>query len=427
MNIQEINFDGLVGPTHHYGGYAYGNIASMLHKQHHSYPKKAALEGLNKMKLLHDLGIPQAVLPPRIRPSFATLRALGFTGSDAQIFEKAAASAPHLFYELTSSSSMWAANSATFSPSTDTSDGRVHISVANLNSQFHRSIEAEETYRLFNLIFADQGLFAIHPPLPKGGHFGDEGAANHTRFCNEYGEQGLHLFVYGTSAFDSKNHRFPFRQAKEASEAIARRHGLNRADTFFLPQNPLVVESGVFHNDVISVGNRSTFIYHEKAFVDFAPTLEKIQKKCPLQLFCITEEILSVKEAVKTYFFNGQLVTLPGGSDLLLLPKQCEELDLEWFPLPIAFTDVGESMRNGGGPACLRLRCVLNEKEKKSLHSPLLFTETLYTTLVQWVNHHFRDRLSWIDLTDPLLFAEARVALEELSTILDLGHYYEFN
>jgi succinylarginine dihydrolase len=422
----EVNFDGLVGPTHHYGGYAYGNIASMLHKKQISYPKKAALQGLEKMKLLLDLGLPQAVLPPHLRPSFVTLRALGFKGSDAQIFEKAAHVSPALFYELCSSAFMWAANSATISPSSDTKDGMFHLTVANLNSQFHRSIEAEESHRLFRSLFPDENLFVIHAPLPKGGEFGDEGSANHTRFCKEYGKQGVHLFIYGKSAFESKRERFPFRQAKEASEAIARLHGLDLDHTFFIRQHPRAIESGVFHNDVISVGNQDIFLYHEHAFVDIDAVIKKIQKICPLQSLCVTEKMLPLKEAVKNYFFNGQLVTLPNGTALLLLPKECEKLNLEWLPLQVTFIDVSESMRNGGGPACLRLRCVLNEEERQRVHPHIFLTETLYFTLVDWVDRYFRDQLTLQDLADPSLLLETKEALDILTQILHLGSLYEF-
>jgi succinylarginine dihydrolase len=426
VKAEEINFDGLVGPTHHYGGYALGNLASMQHKQQISHPKKAALQGLNKMKLLADLGIPQAVLPPRMRPNFTVLRALGFRGDEAQIFEKVAHESPSLFYTLSSSSSMWAANSATISPSADTRDGRVHFTVANLQSHFHRAIESEETYHLLRYLFADESLFAIHPPLPKGGDFGDEGAANHTRFCRDYAEGGVHLFVYGKSAFEVQAHRFPFRQAKEASEAVARQHGLDPATTLFVQQNPEAIKAGVFHNDVISVGNRNRFFYHEHAFINTAHVIDTIHALCPLKTLCVTEEMLSLKEAVKTYLFNGQLVTLPNGEDHLLAPHEASSLNLTWLPFGVTFVDLRESMRNGGGPACLRFRCVLTPDEKKRVHPPILWSATLYQRLVEWIETYYRDQLSLADLHDPSLLQENLEALDALTHILHLGSFYEF-
>jgi succinylarginine dihydrolase len=425
MNVIEVNFDGLVGPTHHFGGHSYGNIASFLHRHQISYPKKAALEGLRKMRLLLDAQIPQAIIPPQMRPSFETLRALGFEGSDRQIFEKAAQACP-LFYALTSSSFMWAANSATFSPSSDTKDGRAHLTVANLGSLFHRSVETAETYTFFKHVFRDRSLFEVHPPLPKGGDFGDEGAANHTRFCAHYGDKGTHLFVYSKSAFEPKKGTFPTRQAKEASEAVARQHGLNSETTFFVQQNPEAIEAGVFHNDVISVGNQNLFLVHEKAFIGTPQALEAVQRQCPLEIFLITEDMLSIKEAVRTYFFNGQLVNLPQGMPYFILPQECASLDLTWLPIKKGFIDLSESMRNGGGPACLRLRCVLNEKEKNSLPASIFLTYALYDRLVEWVKKHYREELHTSDLKDPTLLTETQEALDALTKILQLGSYYGF-
>ncbi len=423
---QEVNFDGMIGPTHHYGGYAHGNLASMRHASQISHPKAAALQGLRKMKILADLGVPQAVLPPRMRPSLSTLRALGFKGSDAEIFLKATQSSPRLVHHLSSSASMWAANLGTISPSTDTEDGRLHITAANLQSQFHRSVEAEETFRLTKLLFPDEKLFAIHPPLPKGGSFGDEGAANHTRFCTDYSDAGIHLYVYGKSAFESTSHRFPFRQALEASEAVARTHGLKPEKIHFAQQNPEIIEQGVFHNDVISVGNRTRFLYHEKAFVETEQVIAALKEQCALQPIRVTEEMLSVEDAVKSYLFNSQIVTLPSGEDVLIAPRECDNLNLEWLPIRVLFVDIRESMRNGGGPACLRLRCVLNAQQKARVHPYVFLDDTLYQRLVGWVEKYYRESLNVDDLLDPSLSQEGMEALDALTQILHLGSFYEF-
>ena len=430
MNIkesaQEINFDGIIGPTHHFGGYSQGNLASIQHAAQSSHPKAAALQGLQKMKLLADLGIPQAVLPPRMRPSLSVLRALGFKGSDKEVFLEATRSSPRLIHYLSSSASMWAANLGTVSPSTDTEDGRFHITAANLQSQFHRSVESEEAFRLTKLLFPDEKLFAVHPPLPKGGGFGDEGAANHTRFCTHYSDSGIHLFVYGKSAFDFIPHHFPFRQALEASQSIARTHGLKPEKTLFAQQNPALIEKGVFHNDVISVGNRTRFLYHEKAFVNTDQVIAALQGQCALQPIRVTEEMLSVEDAVKSYLFNSQIVTLPSGEDILIAPKECENLNLEWLPIRVQFVDVRESMCNGGGPACLRLRCVLNAQEKAQVHPYVFLDNTLYQQLVQWVEKYHRESLNVTDLQDPSLLQESMEALDALTQILRLGSFYEF-
>src|SRR5207248_5247403 len=109
----EINFDGLVGPTHNYAGLSYGNVASMKNKASISSPKQAALQGLEKMRLLEGLGVKQAVLPPHERPQLATLRALGFRGSDGDVLRGAQREDAALLAAVCSSSNMWAANAAT--------------------------------------------------------------------------------------------------------------------------------------------------------------------------------------------------------------------------------------------------------------------------------------------------------------------------
>ncbi len=350
--MQEINFDGLAGPTHHYGGHSFGNIACMQHAKQISNPKEAALQGLKKMKRLKDLGLSQAVLPPPERPSIAFLHSIGFTGTDAEILSKAP---PNILQAASSSSAMWRANSATVTPSCDSCDGRVHLTIANLESQLHRRIEVSETYRLFQFLFADSKTFAVHPPLP----FADEGAANHIRFAPSYDHKGTHLYVYGRSIFKQEPLRFPARQTREASEAIARIHG---GTAIFAKQNPALIEKGVFHNDVIACGNRDVLLYHEDAFENTDEVLAQIDRFCPLKKIKID---ISAEEAIKTYLFNSQLLTLPDGSQLLFAPEECRSLSLDWLPFPIEYIDIRESMQNGGGPACLRLAIPLTKEEKE--------------------------------------------------------------
>src|SRR5688572_17800116 len=122
----EYNFDGLVGPTHCYGGLSAGNVASMAHGGKVSNPKEAALQGLSKMKFVADLGVRQAVLPPQQRPSLKTLRGLGFLGSDEAVITRAARESDHLLRLCSSAAAMWTANAATCAPSEDTADGRMH-------------------------------------------------------------------------------------------------------------------------------------------------------------------------------------------------------------------------------------------------------------------------------------------------------------
>ena len=439
----EANFDGLVGPTHNYAGLSWGNVASKSNLNAVSNPRQAALQGLQKMKRLADQGFVQGVLPPHERPHIPTLKALGFRGSDADILAAVAASNPVVLAAVASASCMWTANAATVSPSADTADHRVHFTPANLSAKFHRSIEHVVTGRALKSIFADEAYFAHHPALPAVSQFGDEGAANHTRLCSQYGQPGVELFVYGQAAFDESAPapaRYPARQTLEASQAIARLHGLSDAHTVFAQQNPAAIDAGVFHNDVIAVGNGNVLFYHEQAFLDEDRVIAGLRSRLTgteLHAVRVTEAEVPLTDAVASYLFNSQLLTRPDGGMVLAVPGECREIrsvsryldQLVAGDSPIdqvTVFDVKQSMRNGGGPACLRLRVALTDAELAAMDSAVLMTDALYERLTTWVNAHYRDSLTQADLADPMLLDEGRKALDELTGILGLGAIYDF-
>lgn len=444
MKAYEANFDGLVGPTHNYAGLSLGNVASLNNARNHSSPKQAAKQGLQKMKALHDLGMVQGVLAPQERPDINALRRLGFSGSDAEVMQNAASKAPEIYRAVCSASSMWTANAATVSPSADTADGKIHFTPANLTNKFHRSLEPETTGRILQAMFANPQYFAHHRHLPDNDHFGDEGAANHTRLCSDYAKEGVELFVYGRHAFDSSKpapQRFPARQTLEASQAIARLHGLNEQNAVFLQQNPAVIDQGVFHNDVIAVGNRNVLFFHEQAFLNKQQGLQEIQRKfgdaSPLHFIEVADQQVSVADAISTYLFNTQLINLPDDKMVIIAPTECQEhagvyrylseLCQQDTPIKeVKYFDVKQSMQNGGGPACLRLRVVLTEQERAAVNPAVLMSDQLFTTLNNWVDKHYRDRLTEADLADPQLLIESRTALDELTQILKLGSVYSF-
>ncbi|WP_323753651.1 N-succinylarginine dihydrolase [Marinobacter sp.] len=438
----EANFDGLVGPTHNYAGLSWGNVASKSNVNAESNPKQAALQGLAKMKALADRGYMQGVLPPHERPHLPTLRALGFEGSDTQILGAAAKQAPAILAAVSSASTMWTANAATVSPSADTADHRVHFTPANLSAKFHRSIEHAVTGRALKAIFQDEQYFAHHSALPSVGHFGDEGAANHTRLCGHYGEPGVELFVYGQEAFNQQAPapvKYPARQTLEASQAVARLHGLADANRVFAQQNPAAIDAGVFHNDVIAVGNGNCLFYHELAFLNEERVLAEIRERllgAELEAIKVTAQQVPLEDAVSSYLFNSQLLNSPDGM-LLVVPGECREVasvsryldELVASDGPITSVevmDVKQSMRNGGGPACLRLRVVLNDEERHAINQGAVLTDELYARLTTWVETHYRDRLVQQDLADPKLLNEVRQALDELTGILQLGSIYDF-
>ncbi|MGY4526325.1 N-succinylarginine dihydrolase [Pseudomonas sp. TE21394] len=445
MKSYEVNFDGLVGPTHNYGGLSYGNVASQSNSQQGSNPREAARQGLAKMKALADMGFKQGVLAPQERPDVAALRRLGFSGSDAEVIQRAAREAMPLLVASCSASSMWVANAATVSPSADTADGRVHFTAANLNCKYHRSIEHPTTSRVLGAMFSDEQYFAHHAALPAVAQFGDEGAANHTRFCRSYGEAGVEFFVYGRSAFDSRYpapQKYPARQTLEASQAVARLHGLSEGGVVYAQQNPAVIDQGVFHNDVISVGNGEVLFYHEDAFLDTDTVLGQLRAKLAskggnFQAICVPRAAVTVEDAVRSYLFNSQLLSREDGSMLLVVPEECRNNERVWAYLgrltsqggpvkEVKVFDLKQSMQNGGGPACLRLRVALKESELAAVNQGVIMTAPLYDTLVQWVDKHYRDRLGEADLADPQLLLECRTALDELTQILKLGSVYPF-
>ncbi len=445
MKAHEVNFDGLVGPTHNYGGLSQGNVASQRNGQQASNPREAARQGLAKMKMLMDLGFVQGVLAPQERPDIATLRRLGFGGSDAEVVRQAAREAMPLLLASCSASSMWVANAATVSPSADTADGRVHFTAANLNCKYHRSLEHPTTSRLLAAMFADPAHFAHHPALPEVMQFGDEGAANHTRLCRDPGEPGLEFFVFGRSAFDPRYpvpQRYPARQTLEASQAVARLHGLDPARVIYAQQNPAVIDQGVFHNDVIAVGSGDVLFHHQDAFLDGEAVLERLRDGLGrlggvLRSVQVPRDAVPVEDAVRSYLFNSQLLSRADGSALLLVPEECRHHPRVWAYLQQVLADEGpiaevkaidlkQSMQNGGGPACLRLRVALKDAELAAVNPGVIMTPALYDTLLQWVDRHYRDRLSEADLADPSLLDECRTALDELTQLLCLGSVYPF-
>jgi succinylarginine dihydrolase len=433
VTYSEYNFDGLIGPTHNYAGLSFGNLASVKNAGAASNPKEAALQGLAKMREAMGLGLKQGFLPPQDRPHLKTLRALGFSGTDKQIIEKAAKAEPLLLANCYAASSMWTANAGTVAPSPDTADGKVHFTAANLAANFHRAIEAETTARTLEHIFSNDDYFVHHPPLPGAMHFGDEGAANHGRLCEAHGDKGVHLFVYGE---DGK--KFPARQKKRASEAVARNHLLDPKQTVFVRQSPDALDAGAFHNDVVGVANGTVLFLHEESFADRELAYADIRKAAPfVEIIEAPAKDVSLDDCIKSYLFNSQLLTLPGGEMALLLPVEAEENErVKAFvdatlgknnPINRAiYKDVRESMRNGGGPACLRLRVVLSDEEARAANANFLLDEAKIAALEAWVNAHYRDRLVPDDLRDPALMEESLAAMQALTDLLAMGAFYDF-
>ncbi|MEN0020447.1 MAG: N-succinylarginine dihydrolase [Planctomycetota bacterium] len=441
----EVNFDSIVGPTHNYAGIAPGNLHSARSAGAVASPRRAARQGLDKMKALADRGYVQAVLPPQLRPDLRLLRSTGFAGDDAEVLAAAAEASPALLSAACSASSMWAANAATVSPSADTADGRLHLTPANLVTNLHRSIEGVQAARTLRAIFADDSMFCVHDPLPATPAMADEGAANHGRLCARHGAPGVEVFVYGMHGIGRVDgpKKYPARQTRDACMAIARLHGLDPARTVFVKQCPAAIDAGVFHNDVISVMHEGCVFAHEAAFelggqavrAQLQHAIDALGPDGPqLAWVEVPESRVSLSEAVRSYLFNSQLLSHPSGEGLLLVaPTDAQECDpvREYLaelvgsadtPIrEVMWVDVRESMRNGGGPACLRLRVAMTEAELAAISQGVLLTDALYTALCAWIDQHYREELAPPDLADPALLAESRAALADLEQLLGIS------
>ena len=413
MPLIEINFDGIVGPTQNFAGLSLGNLAATANAGQVSYPRAAALQGLAKMRANTALGLAQGFFVPLPRPNGAWLEALAADETTDRALLAGAWSA----------SSMWTANAATVSPAPDTIDGRCHLTVANLVTMPHRASEWPGTLRQLRLAFADAAHFAVHEPVPPC--FGDEGAANHMRLTSAHGGPGLQIFIYGKGGGP-----FPARQHEQASRIIARRHGLDPERVLFIEQNPDALSAGAFHNDVVAVANERVLFAHEQAFADPAAAYAAIREKFrEVEIVTVPASAVSLAEAVRSYLFNGQLVTLPAGEMALIVPTEAAENGPVGAWLEAMLTgngpirrvipvDVRQSMANGGGPACLRLRVVANPA---TVDPRFLLDKSKARRIERAIAQTWPETIDPQDLGDERLADQVQTARQALLGALDLG------
>lgn len=431
----EVSFDGIVGPTHHFGGLGVGNVASQSHVNAVSNPRASALQGIEKIRRCALLGVKQAFFPPQQRPVIRLLQRLGFRGGDADLLKQAAATAPEILSAAWSASSMWAANAATVSAGPACSDRKTHLTIANLSSSLHRSLEPPQTLRLFRYLFAGKN-FIVHPPFPGTTKLRDEGAANHMRLTDKSGTQGVDLFVYGDDESASNvAKRFRSRQGLDASRSIARVHGLDPRSTFFLQQHPAAIDAGAFHNDVVATSHQNIWLHHELAYVDADKTIAEIEKRFHLVTgealirYEIAESELPLADAVSSYVFNGQLLPSRTGEITILCPEQVREtptalrtleslIDREGPIVLCEFVELRESMNNGGGPACLRLRVPMSEVQWQQLPENFRFSEAIADKICKVIDTTYPTKLELADLTSLDLVQQAKRALEELHRVV---------
>jgi len=414
--IREINFDGIVGPSHNYSGLSLGNLAATRHAGEVSRPRAAAIEGIQKMRANLALGLVQGIFLPHPRPARGWLAELGTGVEHAE---------PHIAANAMSASAMWAANAATVSPAPDTADGRCHLTVANLKTMAHRSHEWPATLAQLRLAFASDA-FSVHGPVPTA--FGDEGAANHMRLAPSHGEPGVEVFVYGVSGGP-----FPARQHIEASRAIARLHRLDSQRTIFAAQSEEAIAAGAFHNDVVAVANGPVLFAHEKAFADRDALLAELAAKVPgFELVEVSEAEVPLADAVRSYLFNAQLVSPPDGTTTLIAPTECREtpsvngwierhLKSNGAIRRVEFVDVRQSMANGGGPACLRLRVAC---DPAAVDPRFLVDAAKLDKLAATIEEHWPEEIAPAEIQSPTLIADierARARLFEAAHLAEMG------
>ena len=414
MALVEINFDGIIGPSHNYAGLSLGNIASSSNAGAVSQPYAAALQGIEKMRANLRLGLAQGFFMPLDRPNKAWLAGLATDMESAELHIRAAAF---------SASAMWAANAATVSPAPDTADGRCHLSAANLLTMAHRSHEWTGTLAQLKLAFADEQCFAVHAAVPPP--FGDEGAANFMRLCPSHGEAGLEIFVYGKAGGP-----FPARQHIESSKAVARAHRLDPAKTLFVQQSEIAIAAGAFHNDVVAVANERVLFTHEQAFENPQDTYDKIRALMPeAEIVVVPANRVSLADAIQSYLFNAQLVTLPDGGMALILPSEARANGNVWGWLSemvagngpireLVPVDVRQSMANGGGPACLRLRVVA---DPATVDQRFMADEAKLDRIAETIEAHWPENIAPDQLGDAALISKVQAARSALLLCCGLG------
>jgi succinylarginine dihydrolase len=193
----------------------------------------------------------------------------------------------------------------------------------------------------------------------------------------------------------------------------------------------------VFHNDVIAMNTGTHMVVHEQAFIkENQEQIKNLFAQNPdWKFYEVKTAELSVSDAVKTYLFNSQLLQIDAKKHVLVAPSECsnhagsrgvvDRLISGGIIDAVHYLDVHESMRNGGGPACLRLRIVMTPEQSGAMHPGIILTDARYEMLKEWITTHYRDRLAFDDLRDPEFVRELDAAYEALEPILEMPGLYD--
>jgi succinylarginine dihydrolase len=245
------------------------------------------------------------------------------------------------------------------------------------------------------------------------------------RLSAAHGEPGFEVFVYGVSGG-----AFPARQHVEAFKAIARLHRLDPDRTTFVQQSEEAIAAGAFHNDVVAVANERVLFAHDLAFAEKQPLLDTCSARVPgFEYVEVASADVPLEDAVRSYLFNAQLVTPPDGQMTLILPMEARETPSVWRWIErhlagngpirrVELVDVRQSMANGGGPACLRLRVVA---DPATVDERFLVDESKLNRIANLVRQTWPEQIAHDALQRPSLIADVERARGALLDTLDLS------
>jgi succinylarginine dihydrolase len=245
------------------------------------------------------------------------------------------------------------------------------------------------------------------------------------RVAARHDAPGVEVLVYGVSGG-----AFPARQHLEASKAIARLHTLDPRRTVFAEQSEEAIAAGAFHNDVVAVANERVLFAHEQAFADKQPILDGCAAHVPgFEYVEVAAADVPLGEAIKSYLFNAQLVTPPDGQTTLIVPTEARETASVWSWLErhlagngpirrVEVVNVRQSMANGGGPACLRLRVVA---DPATIDPRFMADDSKLDRIAEVVRRHWPEQIRHDELQRPGLIADVERARAALLETLDLA------
>jgi succinylarginine dihydrolase len=164
----------------------------------------------------------------------------------------------------------------------------------------------------------------------------------------------------------------------------------------------------------VAVANEQLLFTHEQAFADKDAFYADLRAALPcVDIIEVPASAVSLSDAIKSYLFNAQLVTLPDGGMALILPTEARDTPSVWTWLEqmiasngpirqLVPVDVRQSMANGGGPACLRLRVVADPAD---IDPRFLVDEAELDGIATIVSQYWPESIAPQDLSDTRLIA----------------------